>query len=378
MRNIGVFGGTFDPVHNAHIAVAEAAKESLKLDFVIMMTGGNPPHKRDRKILDAKIRHIMLKKAIKGHSGLIACDWEIKRDEYSYSVNTLRFLKRIFPEDRIFFIIGSDCIDTFDTWREPQEICRLCTLSVYQREGCKKSIESLKKKYNADIVTVDGVFLDVSSSRMRKDAAFMKENTNAEVFSFIKKYRLYCSAEDEISVLKRLLKPERFKHSMGVAKYAVMLAEKFGEDTDTAYTAGLLHDIAKNIPYEESLVMCSELEAELDPIEKNIPALVHPKLGAELVKCYFGIQEGAVTSAIRYHTIGRVNMSVMDKIIFVSDMCEQSRNFQGIEDIRAMSQNNLDKAVIMCIDSTVKFNNDKGAKVHPMAYRVREDVLKNL
>ena len=89
MRRIGVFGGTFNPVHNAHILIAERALSELSLDFVIMMTGGNPPHKKGRKILDAKLRHIMLKRAIKGHKNLIACDYEVKRQEYSYTVNTL-------------------------------------------------------------------------------------------------------------------------------------------------------------------------------------------------------------------------------------------------------------------------------------------------
>ena len=122
MRKIGIFGGTFNPIHKAHIQIVSSAREQLKLDFVIIMTGGNPPHKDNDLIYDGKIRHLMVKKAIKDIGFLIPCDYEINRSEYSYSVDTLKFLKRIYPEDELYFIIGGDSYSNFHKWYKPEEM----------------------------------------------------------------------------------------------------------------------------------------------------------------------------------------------------------------------------------------------------------------
>ena len=377
MRKIGIFGGTFNPVHNAHIAIAKAAKRELGLDFVIMMTGGNPPHKRDNKILDAKLRHIMLKLAVRGEPELVACDWEVKRSEYSYTVNTLRFFSRLYSDDKLYFIIGGDSLDDFDKWYMPEQICTMCTIAVYNRNNLPQ-IETVSKKYNADIVEISGGFLDISSTALRADYKLMMKHTPPAVGEFIKKYGLYRDLGSDLEILTRILKPSRLKHSIGVAMLASKLAKIHGADSDTAYRAGMLHDIAKNIDYNTSLALCRELEAELDPIERSIPALVHPKLGAELVKCLFGLTEGEITSAVRWQTVGRRGMTLMDKIIFVADMCEEGRSFPGVDDIRKAALENLDMAAVMCIDSTINYNIKHGNPVHPGAYAVKEWFLKNL
>lgn len=368
MRRIGVFGGTFNPVHNAHIIIAERAKDELCLDFVVMMTGGNPPHKKDRPVLDAKLRHIMLKKAIKGHKNLIACDYEVKKQEYSYTVNTLRFLKRIYPDDELYFIMGGDSIDYFDEWYKPEEIASLAKLVVYSR-GEKHRTDEIEKMYDIKIIELSGANIDISSSEIRNDKEALS-NIPQNVADFIEKFGLYNDVSEE-EMLERMLDENRLKHSKGVSKLAGELAERYGIDTEKAKRCGLLHDIAKCIPYSDAIVMCNELEAELDPIERHMPPLVHAKLGAELVKCYFGITEGEITSAIRAHTVGNMNMSLFDKIIFVADMCEEGRTLSGVDIIRRTAFEDIDRAVVMCIDLSISYNNKTGKTIHPMAYAVK-------
>ena len=377
MRKIGIFGGTFDPVHNAHIAIANAAQKQLGLDFVIMMTGGNPPHKRGKKILDAKIRHIMLKLAIKDEKHLIASDWEVKRKEYSYTVNTLEFFRTLYPDDMIYFIIGGDSLRDFDTWYMPEKICSLCTLAVYER-GESPDFEHVRRRYNAQIVAVEGSFLDISSTMLRQDYDLLLKNTPPAVSAFIKKYGLYRNLGTDMEILKKLLTPQRLAHSIGVAELSRELAGIYGVNADTAYRAGLLHDCAKCIAPDEALVMCDELEAELDQFERAMPPLIHPKLGAELAKCLFGINEGEITSAIRWHTVGRVGMTLLDKIVFVADMCEAGRDFPGVEDIRCQARKNINRAAVMCIDSTVRFNEKKSNAIHPSTALVRADLEKEI
>ena len=241
MRKIGIFGGTFDPVHNAHIAVAKAAYESLGLDFVIMMTGGMPPHKRGQHITDAKIRHIMLKRAVKGVDGLIASDWEINRQGYSYSLNTLKFFKRLYPDDKIYFIIGGDSLENLDAWYRADEICRLCTLAVYGR-GRELDIDAAKQRFNAQIEQIPGGFMSISSTGLREEHSLLAQNTPEPVYEFIKKYHLYEPKRQDMEILRGLLTQQRLAHSIGVAKLAKKLADRWGYDPDTAYRAGLLHD----------------------------------------------------------------------------------------------------------------------------------------
>ncbi|MBQ7794458.1 MAG: nicotinate (nicotinamide) nucleotide adenylyltransferase [Clostridia bacterium] len=373
MRKIGIFGGTFDPLHIAHIKLAKYAKDKLGLDFVIMLACGNPPHKRNRKITDASIRHTMLKKAIEGVDGLIACDYEIKLREFSYTATTLEFFKKIYPDDKLYFIMGGDSLDYFDKWYKPDVIASLCTIAVYGR-GEKHRFDEISRQFGADIVKLDGEFFDISSTKLRTDSMLLKKHTPPAVFDFISRYRLY-TENDEEQVLSELLSEKRLLHSKNVADMAKRLAVRYGISAETAVRAGLLHDIAKEIPYEKALKMCDELAADLDPIEQITPPLVHPKLGAELVKCYFGICEGEITSAIRSHTVGKPDMSLLDKIIFVADMCEEGRSFDGVENIRSAAYENIDRAVILCIESTIAFTIAKGGFVHPMAYRIKKELL---
>ncbi len=376
MRKIGIFGGTFNPVHTAHIRLALAAKEQLELDFVIMLTSGNPPHKRERKVLDAKLRHTMLKEATKGIDGLVVSDYEVKRKEYSYTANTLEFFKKVFPKDKLYFIMGGDSLDYFDKWYKPEKIVTLATLAVYGR-GQKHRFAETEELYNIKIEQIEGEFFDISSSDMRDDKSLLEEFTPPAVYSFIKRYRLYAD-NDEMSLLKEFLSEKRLKHSLGVAKLAKDLAKHYGIDANTAERAGLLHDIAKEIPYHTALKMCDELGAELDGIERTTPLLVHPKLGAELVKCYFGITEGEITSAIRCHTVGRPNMTLLEKIIFVADASEQTRQYDGAEEIRKTAFSDIDKAVLMCIDGTIEITKNRGGFLHPMALRIKEEILSEL
>lgn len=376
MKKIGIFGGTFDPIHNAHLKIAAAARAQLGLDFVLMMTSGNPPHKQNKSILDAKIRHIMVKRAVCGADGLVPFDFELNKDKPCYSSETLAELREKFAGDELYFIIGGDSLRDFHTWHRPEEICRLCTLCVYMR-GEPVDVGGVERRFGAKIKTIGGDFFDISSSEIRSDPANLRFCPDI-VAEFIGKYRLYRDNGSPESFVRSVLPEARYRHSVGVAELAVRLGEIYGEDTKKLHLAGILHDIAKPIPYEEGLVMCDELEAELDGIERKIPPLLHAKLGAELVKCYFGIREGSVTSAIRHHTVGAPGMSRFDKIIFTADMCEENRSFDSATEIRAAAFENIDRACIMCIDAAERFNRAKNSPVHPISAVLRDELMRNL
>ena len=171
MKKIGILGGTFDPVHIGHTEIAKAAKEQYNLDRVLLMTGGNPPHKRDVKKTDAHIRHDMVKLALTDEDGIEAFDFEVNKREYTYTAKTLTELKKLHPDWEIYFIIGEDSLCDLPTWYEPQTVCQNAVLLVYPRtdnSDLDKLIEERKNEFSADIRPVNSELINVSSTNIRR------------------------------------------------------------------------------------------------------------------------------------------------------------------------------------------------------------------
>ena len=370
MCKIGILGGTFNPIHNGHIEIARRAREQYALDKVIFLTSGNPPHKRGQQILDAKIRHIMVKRAVSEIEGFEACDWEVKRIEPSYTLDALLYFKETFPKAELYFIIGGDSLKDFDKWYKPQEILSLCTLLVYKRNGGEITSDFVKE--------ITGANIEISSSAIResvKNGKSIYGKVPKSAADFIRRNEIYGYVPDFEAKLKTMLTPERFMHSIGVRDMAVFLAEIHGADKEKAETAGLLHDNAKNMDniYER----CADLEVELDEFELKNAALVHAKLGAETAKCIFGITDSDIINAIRWHTVGRPDMSLLEKIVFVADLTERGRRFSDAEKIRNIAKKDIDRAVFECVKATVDVNKRRGYAIHSNAYKIISIFKKN-
>lgn len=363
MKRIGIMGGTFDPIHNGHIKMADAAKKEYHLEKVIFLTSGNPPHKQNKKILDAKIRHIMVKRAISGMDGFEPCDWEVQRKEYSYTLNTLLYFKEVYPDAELFFIIGGDSLRDFDKWYKPEEIIRLATILVYDRSGGELKSDFAK--------IIHGEKMDISSTKIREMVANGESISHLvpkEVNDFIKRNNLYQKEQDMEEKLRSILLPSRFAHSLGVRDTAVKMAEIFGADVKKAEITGLLHDNAKNV--ENLYERCADLEVELDEFELKIPGVVHAKLGAETAKCEFGITDPEIISAIRWHSIGRPDMPLLEKILFVADLAEPGRDFPELDLLRELAFSDIDKALYECVSRTVSVNEKRNLPIHPNAYKI--------
>lgn len=374
-------GGTFDPPHKAHIAMARAAQREFSLDKVIFMTGGNPPHKTTNT--DAKIRHHMVKLSIADHSDFVPCDYEINRETYSYTSDTLRYLTQTYGQDEFYFIIGGDSFEAIFTWHEPEEILKRCVLLVYPREGVpnEEDVQTFSAKHGADVRILHAEGIAVSSTQIREMAEGgidFSAYVEPEVCHYIKRNRLYLKKEEsDEAVLKKMLTPKRYQHSIGVAASAVMLAGLYKEDAGKAYLAGLLHDCAKDLSVEESEQKCIDFEIELDEVEQENHGLQHAKIGAEMVKTLFRVTDPDICNSIRWHTLGRVGMGTLEKIIFVADMIEPNRIYPEAAFLRNAACHDLDTAVLECIDAIIKFNEDKGRPIHPNAYEVRDWLLKS-
>ncbi len=171
---IGILGGTFDPVHCAHMIIARTALEQYGLNEVWLMTGGNPPHKRDNGVTPAQIRHEMVKLAAADERGLIPCDYEVNKVSYSYTAETLTELNEKYPETEFYFIIGEDSLRDFGSWYHPETIAHSCVMLVYPRaKGSElwKTVSETAKRFDADIRALNAPLLEISSTLIRQRAA---------------------------------------------------------------------------------------------------------------------------------------------------------------------------------------------------------------
>ena len=177
MKRCGIIGGTFDPIHNAHLYIAYEAKEKLNLDEVIFMPAGIQPLKADNIITDSKLRYDMVKTAIEPFSEFSVSDYEIKKGGLSFTYETLEYFKTKTgvdnQENELFFITGADCLFSMDKWKEVKKIFSLATLVVFSRGGISKremlnKKQIIEEKYDGKIVILDLKELEISSTDIRK------------------------------------------------------------------------------------------------------------------------------------------------------------------------------------------------------------------
>ena len=378
---IGVFGGTFDPVHQGHIELCKTAIRELSLDLLYVIPNGNPPHK-DRET-DKLDRLKMVEIAFFGMPKVTVSDYEIKKNAECYTVETLSYLKEKHPEDEIFFLMGMDNINQFFHWREPKTICRLAKLVFFGRNGVGLTDE-IVKRYREEL-EAEVFFLpfemDVSSTEIREEigqGTYLFHKLPFLVFQYIIRKGLYGTvAVGEFDFfeedLKNYIEEKRFRHSIGVAVTAYRLAQRYGEDCKTAYFAGLLHDIAKRMPIDRQLALCKK--TELHPDEVAYPKMLHAPAGAGFVKKQYGIKDKKLLSAIRYHTMGHKDMTLFDKLIYMADYIEPCRDFEGVEALRSASFSDLDTAIIKGIDTTILSLVEEHLKISPVLLDVRNSLL---
>ncbi len=186
---IAILGGTFDPVHNGHLVLADTAVKTFGLEKVIFIPAYIPPHKGKGEIADAEDRLAMVKLAIEGNDKFQASRLEINRKNVSYSIDTLSYIKKIYPENtEIFFLAGSDSVKTLDTWKGIDKILSMCKFIVGARAGY-----TLETKYkNIEIMPMMPV--DISSTEIRK---MVRENKDIrglvpeKVADYIERFKVY-------------------------------------------------------------------------------------------------------------------------------------------------------------------------------------------
>lgn len=197
MRKTGIFGGSFNPVHNGHIHLAKSVMKQLELDRIILMPANIPPHKQYDDYIDAADRLNMCRLATEDTEGIEVSSWEIEQNNISYSYNTVMHFRQVFPDDRIYLLAGSDMLLSFDTWFRYREILSEAVLVVVSRE--KNDISGLVSKKHelekyGEIIIVNAEPVVISSTQIRKSIKnhqFYSCYLDKKVVQYIKQKKLY-------------------------------------------------------------------------------------------------------------------------------------------------------------------------------------------
>ena len=193
MKRLGILGGTFNPIHTAHLIIAEAAREKLRLDKVLFIPSANPPHKSSENLADAQARLKMINLAITGNEFFESSDVEIKNLlSKSYTVDTIKILKDTLRDTGIFLLIGMDCLLELQTWKEPDKLFELSEVVVLNREGF--SVIDAMNEFRDRVKYVTVPNLEISSTEIRKkvkDGKSIKYLVPFHVEDYIRKNKMY-------------------------------------------------------------------------------------------------------------------------------------------------------------------------------------------
>ena len=386
MERIGIYGGTYSPPHIGHLKAAEYAIEALGLDRLLLIPTGVSPHKAMSAGATSADRLEMLRLSAAGMEKAQVSDLEIRRQGSSYTVDTLRAIREENPGAELVLLMGTDMFVSFLSWREPESILALATLAVFCRgeRGERQRIEAQKanlEAMGAKSRLVETPVNATSSTDLRRMLVFGCADPflMPGVGDYIREKGLYGLDRDrkhlpmealETEVIA-LMNPNRVAHVLGCRDTAVELARVYGENEVDAARAGLLHDITKAIDGPLQLTLCDEYGIVLDTFSRSFPKTLHALTGSLVAERIFGENENVV-SAICHHTTGRANMTLLEKIIYIADYVEPNRDFPGVEEMRAMAYTDLDKAVLMGLQSAVAHVRRQGQGLAPATLEALE------
>ena len=387
MEKIGIFGGSFDPIHYGHLVLAEYAKNAWALDRVILVPVGRQPLKENGTLASGPDRLAMVRLAIKGNAAFSVDDRELKRPGLSSTVDTMTALHAAHPQAELFFITGADEALSLGRWMRSEELSRLCRVIAATRPGFDlRGLEQLPPYWQGRVLPIEIPQLEISSSDLRQrvaDGKSIRYLLPDGVASYIRSHHLYRQGglaplnyldhQEMIQRVMMLLSPKRYIHSVAVAELSSHWAELWGEDPQRAYAAGLLHDIAREMPYEELLAKADAYRIAVDPVIESSPDILHAEVAAAILRHEWNLQDEAILEAVARHTIPDIGMSTLAKIVFLSDVCEPNRRWwPGREKLLELCVRDLDGAMWYSLDQTLEYLQEKGKTPHPHTVQVME------
>ena len=360
---IAIYGGSFNPPHLGHVEAARTVAAVLAPDRLLIVPASVPPHKA---LADgsptAQQRLELCRLAFADIPGAEISEIELRREGKSYSYDTVRLLREENPDAQLTLVVGTDMLLSFEKWYQFRYLLENCALAVLAREEddldeLRTAAAYLRESYDADVTVLPHEPIAISSETIRERLGmrggedYLSDAVYAEIIR-----RRYYGAKPSLPWLREKtlehLDEHRVAHVAGCESEAVRLAMRWGEDPELAAEAGILHDITKSLSFDEQLQLCEKYGIINNNSELEAPKLLHAKTGAALARDLFGVSD-TVYEAIRWHTTGKPDMSLFEKILYLADYIEPTRDFEGIDELRELAFTDLDGAMVLGLGMTI-------------------------
>ncbi|MCL2424724.1 MAG: bis(5'-nucleosyl)-tetraphosphatase (symmetrical) YqeK [Oscillospiraceae bacterium] len=337
---IGIFGGSFNPPHIGHVNASKAAFQQCNLDILIVIPTGTPPHKAlPENTPKSELRLQMTNNAFNsefdynnGH--IIISELEIYSHENNYTIDTVNKIRVEYPNDKLFLLVGTDMYNTLDIWKDSKRLLEEVTAVELPRSVIPISSSELREMLS-----------------QRKGREYIEDSN----YALIIKNKLY-NAKPDWDWLRQqaysMLDPLRIPHVVACEKEARRLAEYWGVDADDAGEAAILHDITKKLDFSENLCIISEHGPTINEFGKNEEKLLHSITGALIAQSEYGVSDH-VAEAIKWHTTGKADMTMLEKIIYIADYIEETRSFPEVDQLRKLAYKNINEAMLLGLEMTV-------------------------
>ena len=372
---VAIFGGSFNPPHLGHLHFAREAAEKLGCDRFLIVPAHEPPHKEMAEGSPTPQQRLeMCRLCFADIPNAEVSDIELKRGGRSYTADTLRELSARWPEAELVLLVGTDMLMTLDHWYDAAYLLSRAVIAAIQRApeeltAIEKKAAELKARFGAKVEVLAAKPFPVSSTEIR---AALPERGGQDkladsVYAYIIRNRLYCARVSFDWLREKayaMLKPKRIPHVRGCEEEAIRLAERWGADPEMAAEAAILHDCTKKAGLEEQLRLCEKYGIIPDKLEAVSEKLLHAKTGAALAQHEFGCAP-EVVSAICWHTTGKRAMTLLEKIIYMADYMEPTRDFEGVERLRQLAYEDLDAAMALGLSMSLAEIRRYGNIPHP-------------
>ena len=380
--NIVIFGGSFNPPHRGHLNAARAAARQLRPDKFLIIPDYIPPHKEmEPGSPSAEQRLELCRICFQSVPGAAVSDMEIQRGGKSYTADTLRALKKSFPGASFTLMVGTDMLHTLPGWHDAAYVLKNAVIAAFPRKDRQKAemeqdAQALRERYGTEVKLLDLKPFSASSTQVRRALRFRggTGSLTGPVYQTIVRTRLY-GVRVNFSWLRRkayaMLRPKRVAHVQGCEEEAARLAEHWGADPEKAAEAAILHDCTKKEDLPEQLLLCEKYGIIPDEIERASGKLLHAKTGAAVAEQEFGLSRD-VTEAIRWHTTGRADMRLLEKVLYMADYIEPTRDFEGVERLRSLAYTNLDRALLLGFEMSLEDIRSRGEIPHPDTLRAAD------
>ncbi len=311
-----LFGGTFDPFHNGHYEILKQAQKLINPTKTIVLVNNVSPLKMQNRPVSSDHRLIMTKIALANESDLEVSDFELKSNEPSFSINTIKHFVKLYPNAEFYLLMGADQYQNLHLWHQYEDILKLVKIVVANRDND----EVVNANINCDPIIISGLQFPVSSSQIRTQP--LPYLLDEKVLNYINDYGLYA-----IDRIKPLMSEHRFQHSLRVAYMASDLMSHYNKGLiHLAYTCGIYHDIAKEMDYSKQ-----------EEIAKNILGInqyehvkvLHGYIGAYELRQKYWFNNQNILNAIARHTkpfdFFHDEPTLLDKVLYLADKLEANR-----------------------------------------------------